>query len=174
MTPSDMSETADRIRISRATERDVPLILELIRELAEYERAPNEAAATVEGLTAVLFGEQPQAEVLLAHFDGEPAAFALFFYNFSTWTGKRGIYLEDIFVRPSMRRLGIGEALFREIAAIALGRDCPRLEWAVLNWNELAISFYRKIGATAKDDWTTFRLSGDQLRSLAEDYPTGR
>lgn len=157
-----------RIRISRATERDVPLIVQLIRELAEYERAPSEAVATVEGMTNALFGEIPQAEVLLAHFDDKPAGFALFFYNFSTWTGKRGIYLEDIFVRPEMRRYGIGAALFRELAGIAVARDCPRLEWAVLNWNELAISFYRKIGATAKDDWTTFRLSGDTLRKLAE------
>jgi GNAT superfamily N-acetyltransferase len=162
-----MSDDRGRVRISRATERDVPLILQFIRELAEYERAPDEAVATVEGLTAALFGDQPQAEVLLAHFDGEPAGFALFFYNFSTWTGKRGIYLEDIFVRPPLRRHGIGAALFREIAAIAVERDCPRLEWAVLNWNELAINFYKKIGATAKDDWTTFRLSGETLRSLA-------
>jgi len=161
--------TAQResVRIARATERDVPLILQLIRELAEYERAPREAVATVEGLTASLFGDRPQAEVLLAHAGDEPAGFALFFYNFSTWTGKRGIYLEDIFVRPPMRRHGVGAALFREIATLAIERDCPRLEWAVLNWNELAINFYKKIGATAKDDWTTFRLSGETLRNLA-------
>ena len=145
----------------------MPLILQFIRELAEYERAPGEAVATVEGLTAALFGDVAQAEVLLAYSDDEPAGFALFFYNFSTWMGKRGIYLEDIFVRPPMRRHGIGAALFREIAAIAVERDCPRLEWAVLNWNELAISFYRKIGAAAKDDWTTFRISGEKLRALA-------
>ena len=162
-----MSDNSDRVRIARATKRDVPLILQFIRELAEYERAPNEAVATIEGLSEALFGAQPQAEVLLAHFDGEPAGFALFFYNFSTWTGKRGIYLEDIFVRPPLRRHGIGASLFREIATIAVERDCPRLEWAVLNWNELAINFYNKIGATAKDDWTTFRLSGEKLRSLA-------
>ena len=163
-----MSDSKNAVRISRATERDVPLIVQLIRELAEYERAPNEAVATVEGMTNALFGEIPQAEVLLAHFDGKPAGFALFFYNFSTWTGKRGIYLEDVFVRPEMRRHGIGVELFRELAAIAVARDCPRLEWAVLNWNELAINFYKKIGATAKDDWTTFRLCGDTLRKLAE------
>jgi GNAT superfamily N-acetyltransferase len=163
-----VSDSADRIRITRANERDVPLILQFIRELAEYERAPTEAVATVEGLTAALFGDVPQAEVLLAWAGDEPAGFALFFYNFSTWTGKRGIYLEDIFVRPPMRRLGIGAALFRELAAVAVERDCPRLEWAVLNWNELAINFYRKIGATAKDDWTTFRLSGEKLRAHAE------
>lgn len=162
-----MSGENGGVRISRATERDVPLIVQLIRELAEYERAPNEAVATVEGMTRALFGASPQAEVLIAHFDDEPAGFALFFYNFSTWTGKRGIYLEDIFVRPEMRRHGIGALLFKELAAIAVARDCPRLEWAVLNWNELAINFYKKIGATAKDDWTTFRLSGDKLKKLA-------
>src|SRR3954464_14513466 len=149
-----MTAPAQRVRVSRATERDVPLIVQLIRELAEYERAPNEAVATVEGMTEALFGEIPQAEVLLAHCDDEPAGFALFFYNFSTWTGKRGIYLEDIFVRPELRRHGIGAALFKELARIAVDRDCPRLEWSVLNWNELAINFYNKIGATAKDDWT--------------------
>ena len=162
-----MSGDGASIRISRATARDVPLIQQLIRELAEYERAPDEAVATVDGLTTALFGETPQAEVLLAHVGDDPAGFALFFYNFSTWTGKRGIYLEDIFVRPPMRRHGIGAALFREIARIAVERDCPRLEWSVLNWNELAINFYKKIGATAKDDWTTFRLSGETLRNLA-------
>ncbi len=159
--------TAGDVRISRASPRDVPLIVQLIRELAEYERAPNEAVATVEGLTTALFGDQPQAEVLLAHVGDQPAGFALFFYNFSTWTGKRGIYLEDLFVRPSLRRGGIGLALFRELAAIAVERGCPRVEWSVLNWNELAINFYKKIGATAKDDWTTFRLSGETLRKLA-------
>ncbi len=164
-----MSDSAARTRVSRATAHDVPLILQFIRELAEYERAPDEAVATVEGLTDALFGPQPQAEVLLANFDAEPAGFALFFYNFSTWTGKRGIYLEDIFVRPRFRRHGIGAALFREIAALAVERDCPRLEWAVLNWNEMAINFYKKIGADAKDDWTTFRLSGEKLRSLARE-----
>jgi GNAT superfamily N-acetyltransferase len=164
-----VSDTNNGVRISRATERDVPLIVQLIRELAEYERAPAEAVATVEGMTNALFGEIPQAEVLIAHFDDEPAGFALFFYNFSTWTGKRGIYLEDVFVRPEMRRHGIGAELFRELAAIAIARDCPRLEWAVLNWNELAINFYKKIGATAKDDWTTFRLSGETLKKLAKE-----
>jgi GNAT superfamily N-acetyltransferase len=163
-----MSEMNARVRISRATERDVPLIVQLIRELAEYERAPDEAVATVEGMTNALFGSSPQAECLIAHLDDKSAGFALFFYNFSTWTGKRGIYLEDVFIRPEMRRHGVGEALFKELATIAIARDCPRLEWAVLNWNEMAINFYKKIGATAKDDWTTFRLSGDTLTKLAE------
>ena len=159
------------IRITRATERDVPLILQFIRELAEYERAPDAAVATVEILTDALFGERPAAEVLIAWLDDEPAGFALFFHNFSTWLGRRGIYLEDIFVRPGSRRSGIGEALLREIAAIAVDRGCGRVEWSVLNWNELAISFYRKIGAVALDDWTTFRLIGEPLAKLVGNSP---
>lgn len=169
-----MSEFAATIRITRATERDVPLILQFIRELAEYERAPTEAVATVESLTAALFGDRPAAEVLIAYLDDEPAGFALFFHNFSTWTGRRGIYIEDIFVRPPMRRKGIGEALMHELAAIAVERDCGRLEWAVLNWNELAISFYEKIGAVPLDDWTTFRMKGEPLSRLAQRAPSSR
>ena len=149
----------------------MPLILQFIRELAEYERAPDAAVATVEILTEALFGERPAAEVLIAWLDDEPAGFALFFHNFSTWLGRRGIYLEDIFVRPGSRRSGIGEALLREIAAIALERGCGRVEWSVLNWNELAISFYRKIGAVALDDWTTFRLIGEPLAKLVGNSP---
>src|SRR6266542_1587573 len=162
-----MTEAGNRIRITRATRRDVPLILEFIRELAEYERAPGSAVATIDGLTTELFGERPSAEVLIAYLDDEPAGFALFFHNFSTWLGRKGIYLEDIFVRPPARRNGIGEALLREIAAIAVERGCGRLEWSVLNWNELAINFYRKIGAQPLDDWTTFRMSGAGLEKLA-------
>ena len=166
-----MRTPAKAVRIVRAAERDVPLILQFIRELAEYERAPDAAVATVEGLTDALFGERPAAEVLIAWLDDEPAGFALFFHNFSTWLGRRGIYLEDVFVRPALRRHGVGEALFREIAAIAMERGCGRVEWAVLNWNELAISFYRKIGAAALDDWTTFRLIGEPLAKLAGNSP---
>jgi GNAT superfamily N-acetyltransferase len=166
-----VTQSSGPIRITRATERDVPLILQFIRELAEYERAPDAAVATVEILTEALFGERPAAEVLIAWLDDEPAGFALFFHNFSTWLGRRGIYLEDIFVRPGSRRSGIGEALLREIAAIALERGCGRVEWSVLNWNELAISFYRKIGAVALDDWTTFRLIGEPLAKLVGNSP---
>jgi len=157
-----------KTRIVPATENDIPLIRELILELAEYERAgPGEAPVTEKDLAETLFGERPAAEVLLAYLGDEPVGFALFFQNYSTWLGKRGIYLEDLFVRPSARKHGVGYALLREVARIALERACGRVEWAVLNWNELAISFYKQIGAKPKDDWTTFRLTGDALAKLA-------
>ena len=157
-----------KTRIVPATENDILLIRELILELAEYERAgPGEAPVTEKDLAETLFGERPAAEVLLAYLGEEPAGFALFFHNYSTWLGKRGIYLEDLFVRPSARKHGVGYALLREVARIALERACGRVEWAVLNWNELAISFYTQIGAKPKDDWTTFRLTGDALARLA-------
>ena len=157
-----------KTRIVPATENDIPLIRELILELAEYERAgPGEAPVTESDLAETLFGERPAAEVLLAYLGEEPAGFALFFHNYSTWLGKRGIYLEDLFVRPSARKHGVGYALLREVARIALERACGRVDWAVLNWNELAISFYKQIGAKPKDDWTTFRLTGDALTRLA-------
>ena len=157
-----------KTRIVPATENDIPLIRELILELAEYERAgPGEAPVTDKDLAETLFGERPAAEVLLAYLGDEPVGFALFFQNYSTWLGKRGIYLEDLFVRPSARKHGVGYALLREVARIALERACGRVEWAVLNWNELAISFYKQIGAKPKDDWTVFRLTGDALARLA-------
>ena len=157
-----------KTRIVPATENDILLIRELILELAEYERAgPGEAPVTEKDLAETLFGERPAAEVLLAYLGEEPAGFALFFHNYSTWLGKRGIYLEDLFVRPSARKHGVGYALLREVARIALERACGRVDWAVLNWNELAISFYKQIGAKPKDDWTTFRLTGDALTRLA-------
>ncbi len=157
-----------KTRIVPATENDIPLIREHILELAEYERAgPGEAPVTEKDLAETLFGERPAAEVLLAYLSEEPAGFALFFHNYSTWLGKRGIYLEDLFVRPSARKHGVGYALLREVARIALERACGRVDWAVLNWNELAISFYKQIGAKPKDDWTTFRLTGDALTRLA-------
>lgn len=155
-------------RIVPATEKDVPLIRELILELAEYEHAlPGEAPVTKKDLAKTLFGKQPAAEVLIAYLGDEPAGFALFFHNYSTWLGKRGIFLEDLFVRPRARKHGIGFALLRELARIALERDCGRMDWSVLNWNELAISFYKRIGAKPMDDWTTFRLTGDALAHVA-------
>jgi GNAT superfamily N-acetyltransferase len=155
-------------RIVPATKKDVPLIRELILELADYERArPGEAPVTERDLADTLFGKRPAAEVLIAYLDDEPAGFALFFHNYSTWLGKRGIYLEDLFVRPSARKHGIGFALLRALARIATERDCGRIDWSVLNWNELAIDFYKQIGAKSMDEWTSFRLTGDSLAQIA-------
>src|SRR5438552_315285 len=157
-----------KTRIVPATENDISLIQELILELAEYERArPGEAPVTERDLAETLFGERPAAEVLLAYLGEEPVGFALFFHNYSTWLGKRGIYLEDLFVRPSARKHGVGYALLREVARIALERACGRVDWAVLNWNELAISFYKQIGANPKEDWTGLRITGTELAWLA-------
>ena len=156
------------LRIVPATARDVPLIRALILELAEYERAkPGEAPVTEGDLAATLFSGQPAAEVIIAYLGDEPAGFALFFHNYSTWLGKRGLFLEDLYVRPTVRKHRVGYALFRELARIALERDCGRIDWSVLKWNELAISFYQRIGAKPMDEWATFRLTGPALKSVA-------
>jgi GNAT superfamily N-acetyltransferase len=163
-----MITTPGETRIAAATKRDVPLIRQLILELAEYERAkPGEAPVNEEDLTTTLFGDSPAAEVLIAYVGDEPVGFALFFHNYSTWLGKRGIYLEDLFVRPPARKHGVGFALLREIARIAVDRGCGRVDWSVLTWNELAISFYKRIGARPMDEWTIFRLTGEALTSFA-------
>ena len=163
-----MKSRSGETRIVAATKKDVPLIRQFILELAEYERAkPGEAPVTEKDLAETLFGKRPAAEVLIAYLDGAPAGFALFFHNYSTWLGKRGIYLEDLFVRPGARKHGVGFALLRSLARIAVDRDCGRLDWSVLTWNELAISFYKQIGARHMDDWTTFRLTGNALAQVA-------
>lgn len=146
---------------------DVPLILALVRELADYERAADQVAATEADLEAALFGPRRVAEALIAELDGEGVGFALYFHNFSTWTGRAGIYLEDLFVRPAARGAGVGCALLQRLAAIAVERGCARFEWAVLDWNAPAIGFYRSLGAEPMDEWTIFRLSGDKLLKLA-------
>ena len=156
------------IRIDRAQEHDVPLILELIRGLAEYERLADQCVASEAGLSRALFGAQPAAEVLLAYADGQPAGFALFFHNFSTFLGRRGLYLEDLFVKPEFRRLGIGRRLLTELARIAVERGCGRFEWSVLDWNAPAIEFYKSLGATPLDDWIIFRVTGRALTELAQ------
>ena len=155
--------------IRRARVEDVPTILELIRDLATYERAPDEVTATEEQLVDVLFGERPAAEVLLAFEEELPVGFALYFYNFSTWLGRPGLYLEDLFVKPEKRGKGYGRALLVELAKIARDRGCGRMEWAVLNWNEPAIKFYRTLGAKPMDEWTVFRLTRDEIARLAEE-----
>ena len=156
------------IRIEPAQERDVPLILELIRGLAEYERMSDQVVATEAGLREALFGAQPSAEVIIAYADDRPAGFALFFHNFSTVLGRRGLYLEDLFVTPEFRRLGIGRRLLIELAQIAVARGCGRFEWSVLDWNAPAIEFYKRLGARPLDEWTIFRVTGDALTRLAE------
>jgi GNAT superfamily N-acetyltransferase len=160
--------TARNFIIRRATVADVPVILELIQALATYERAPNEVSATPEILRETLFGEKPAAEVLLLFEKETAAGFAVYFHNFSTWLGRPGVYLEDLFVRPEHRGKGYGRALLVELAKIARDRNCGRMEWAVLDWNEPAIQFYRKLGAKPMDEWTVFRLTRDGIAALAD------
>ena len=164
--PTDL-RAMDNFTIRLAQPADVRVILGLIRELAEYERAPQEVIATEDLLRENLFGLRPAAEVLLGEEKGEPVSFALFFHNFSTWMGRRGLYLEDLFVRPEARGKGYGRALLVRLAQIAQERECGRMEWAVLDWNEPAIKFYRKLGARPNDDWTIFRLTRHGIARLA-------
>lgn len=154
-------------QIRRATERDVPVILSFIRQLAEYERLSHEAVMTEDILRESLFGPRPAAEVLLGYFGDRPVAFAVFFHNFSTFLGRSGLYLEDLFVIPEMRGKGFGRALLVELAKIARARKCGRFEWAVLDWNEPAINFYKALGAVPMDEWTVFRVTGEALKRLA-------
>ena len=156
-----------RIEIRPATPRDVPLILTFIRELAEYERLAHEVRATEAQLHATLFAPHPAAEVVIAEYGGAPAGFALFFASYSTWEGKPGLYLEDLFVRPEARGKGIGRRLLEHLARLTLKRGWARLEWRVLDWNEPTIAFYKKLGAAPLDDWTVFRVAGDSLENLA-------
>jgi GNAT superfamily N-acetyltransferase len=153
--------------IRPATEADLAAIEELIRALAEYERLSQEVVMDAELLRRSLFGERPYAEVLIAEENGASAGFALFFHNFSTFVGRPGIYLEDLFVRPEHRGKGYGRALLKRLAEIAVERDCGRLEWAVLDWNEPALGFYRSLGARPNEEWTVYRLAGDSLADLA-------
>src|ERR1700737_4113849 len=153
-----MKTHSDETRIVSATRKDIPLIREFILELAEYERAlPGEAPVTEKDLADTLFGKRPAAEVLIAYLGDAPAGFALFFHNYSTWFGQRGIFLEDLFVRPTARKHGIGFALFRALAKIAVDRDCGRLDWSVLSWNELATDFKKQSGGKPRDGGRRFR-----------------
>src|SRR5881397_1477699 len=161
-------KTPENFDIRPASVEDVPIILELIRDLATYERAPHEVSATEEQLVNVLFGARPAAEVLLAFEGKSPVGFAVFFHNFSTWLGRPGLYLEDLFVKPENRGKGYGRALLVELAKIARDRSCGRLEWAVLDWNEPAIQFYKKLGAKPMHEWTVFRLTGEEISRLAD------
>ena len=163
-----MNTAGKNLQIRNAVETDVPLILSLIQDLATYERAPNDVSATEEQLRKVLFGEKRSAEVLLGFEKETPGGFAVFFHNFSTWLGRPGLYLEDLFVKPELRGKGYGRALLVHLAKIARDRGCGRMEWAVLDWNEPAIQFYRKLGARPLDEWTVFRLKADEITRLAE------
>ena len=162
-----MDVTIGSLRIERATERDVPLILRLIKELAEYERMADEVVATEDRVRETLFGAHPSAEVVVGYAGDEPAGFALFFHNYSTFLARPGLYLEDLFVVPKFRGRGYGKALLVHLARLAVERGCGRFEWSVLDWNEPAIGFYKKLGAEPMDTWTIFRITGDALRELA-------
>lgn len=156
------------LSIEPASPADVPVILQFIRRLAEYEKLSHEVRATDADLQRHLFGPRPAAEVIIARDGGRPAGYALFFATFSTFVGRPGIWLEDLFVLPEDRGRGIGKALLRRVAAIAVERHCGRLEWSVLDWNEPAINFYRRIGAEPMNQWTTQRLAGDALKAASE------
>ena len=161
------SITSPNIELRPATCADVPQILAFVRELAEYEKLAREAVATEAGMTEQLFGDHPAAEVVIAEVNGQPAGFALFFHNFSTFLGQRGLYLEDLFIRPQFRGLGLGRRLMVHLAQLAVERDCGRFEWSVLDWNTPAIDFYRELGASPLDEWTVQRVAGDALKALA-------
>ncbi|MBY0520080.1 MAG: GNAT family N-acetyltransferase [Sphingomonas sp.] len=156
------------LTIRPAIAADVPVILQLVRELAAYERALDKVVATEALLHDAMFAAVPAAEALIAETDGDPVGLALFFHNFSTWTGWRGLYLEDLYVRPAARGLGIGKGLLTRLAAVAVERGCTRFEWQVLTWNTPAIDFYRAMGAELMEEWRTCRVSGDALAALAK------
>jgi GNAT superfamily N-acetyltransferase len=156
----------DKLVIRTAEEKDITLILNFIRELAEYEKLSHEVKADEETLRKNLFGERAYAEVLISEYDGQPAGYALFFHNFSTFVGKPGIYLEDLYVRPSLRGKGIGKQLLLSLVKLAKKRDCGRVEWAVLNWNTPSIEFYKRLGASMMDEWQIFRLTADKFDGL--------
>ena len=160
----------DGFTLRPATEEDCPQILHFIRQLAEYEKLSHEVVATEAKLRQTLFGEHPTAEVLLGFYRSQPVAFALFFSNYSTFLAQPGIYLEDLCVDPAWRGKGFGGALLRYLAHLAVKRNCGRLEWSVLDWNEPALGFYRSLGAKAQDEWTVHRVTGQALRDLGQSF----
>jgi GNAT superfamily N-acetyltransferase len=166
MRSEEMSERSFEIRDADVV--DVPIIMQLIRDLATYERAPNDVIATEQDLREVLFGAEPAAKVVIAFEDNAPVGFAVYFFNFSTWLGRPGLYLEDLFVKPEMRGRGYGRALLVHLAKIARHHNCGRMEWAVLTWNNPAIHFYKKLGAMPLEEWRVFRLTKEEIGKLAE------
>ncbi len=159
----------ENLTIRAATEADAAIILSFIKGLAEYEKLLHEVVATENSLRQSLFGKHRTAEVIIAEWEQKPVAFALYFHNFSTFLGQPGIYLEDLYVNPDMRGKGIGNCMLSYLAKLATDRNCGRLEWSVLDWNEPALNFYRSIGAELMDDWTVHRLTGDALAQLANE-----
>ena len=159
---------AEIVSLRGATIADTPQILAFIQGLAEYEKLSHVCVATEESLHQTLFGPRPFAEVIIADFDGQPAGFALFFHNYSTFRARPGIYLEDLYVVPALRGKGIGKALLKELARLAVERGCARLEWSVLDWNSPAIEFYKSLGAQPQEEWTIFRVSDEALTRLAK------
>ena len=164
-----MTHAAVDAEVLPAREADVPLILSLINELAAYEHLEHQVVATAAALRNSLFGPRPAAEALIARWRGEPAGFALYFHNFSTFLGQRGLYLEDLFVRPAFRGLRVGKLLLTHLARLAVARGCGRFEWAVLDWNRPARDFYEALGAQANSTWVNYRISGQALERLASD-----
>lgn len=156
------------VRIDAATQQDVPLLLRLIEALAEYERMSDQVVATEADVRRTLFDDKPLAEAVIARIGDEPVGFALWFYNYSTFLGRPGLYLEDLFVLPEWRGHGVGRVLLTHLARVAVSRNCGRMEWSVLNWNEPAIRFYRSLGAQPMNEWTVYRVTGDDLTRLAE------
>ena len=156
------------LHIRPATSADIPLIQHFIRDLAEYERSPESAVATQEDLMRDGFGPEPKYRCVIAEWDGAPAGFAFFFYNYSTWQGRPGLYLEDLFVKPDFRGKGIGKSLLLHLAKIAVSENCGRFQWQVLDWNTPAIDFYKSVGAEIMSEWLTMRVTGDNLRKLAQ------
>ena len=166
-----MPSDSPAFRFVSATEQDVPLILHLIKALADYEKLSDQVVAIETDLRAALFGPRPAAEVILAYADAEPAGFAMYFQTFSTFKGRPGLYLEDLFVKPEWRRRGLGRMLLARLARIAVERGYGRMEWSVLDWNEMALRVYRAIGARPMEEWTVYRINGGPLRDLAARDP---
>lgn len=158
---------SDQLRIRRAVPGDEGVVLHFIKELAVYEELLHEVRASEADIALQLFGPSPKATAEIAEWEGKAVGFALWFYNFSTFAGKPGIYLEDLYVDPAQRGLGIGKALLRHLARLAIEQDCGMVQWWVLNWNKPPIAFYKSIGAKPKDEWTVYRLSGDEMKALA-------
>jgi len=163
------TSTDTRLRIAGAARGDVPLLITMIRELAEYERLTHFLCVTEKMIEEALFGPRPVAEAVIGYWEEEPAAYAVFFTNFSTFLGRTGLYLEDLFVRPAMRRHGIGRAMLRHLAQLCVQRGHIRIEWVVLNWNEPAINFYKSLGASPITEWLTFHVRGDALAALGQE-----